>query len=100
MATDTPNLYFSTAPHEALLWDLRVAPDYRGRGAGTALFEAARKWARNQGFSALLIETQDTNVRACHFYKSRGCRVTQVCRGAYAEYPDEDLVVWRLDLAA
>ena len=99
VATGTPSLYFATAPHEALLWDIRVAPGYRGRGAGTAMFEAVAKWARNQGFGALLIETQDTNLPACRFYKSRGCSVVQVRRGAYAEYPREALVVWRLDLA-
>jgi GNAT superfamily N-acetyltransferase len=41
----------------ALLWDIRVAPDARGRGVGSSLFRSAEAWARAQGCSELKVET-------------------------------------------
>src|SRR5437870_3439656 len=54
----------------ALLWDLRVAPDWRRRGLGRALLTAAEETAREAGAQALDVETQDTNVPACRLYAS------------------------------
>ena len=51
----------------AVLWDLRVAPDARGRGVGTALFEAAAEWAATRGCRQFKVETQNVNVPACRF---------------------------------
>jgi ribosomal protein S18 acetylase RimI-like enzyme len=99
VARGVSSLYFDSRPDEALLWDIRVSPEHRQRGAGRALLEAAASWARADGCTALLIETQDTNVAACRLYVSAGCKIQEVRHGAYKEYPQEVLIVWRLDLS-
>jgi GNAT superfamily N-acetyltransferase len=52
----------------AVLWDIRVHPEYRRRGIGTRLFHHAADWARRNGFGQLGVETQSVNVPACRFY--------------------------------
>ncbi len=81
-----------------LLWDLRVAPEQRGRGVGTALFDAARSWGRERGCIELQVETQNINLPACHFYRARGCQLAAVDPAAYPHLPHEIQLIWRLDL--
>jgi ribosomal protein S18 acetylase RimI-like enzyme len=99
VATGLMSIYFDSEPWEALLWDIRVAPQYRGRGAGKALIDAAADWARSEECLALLIETQDTNFAACRLYRAAGGTVTEVRPGAYASHPDEALIVWRVNFS-
>jgi GNAT superfamily N-acetyltransferase len=82
----------------AVLWDLRVAPDARGRGIGSLLFEKAEAWARSHGCHALEVETQNTNVRACRFYSRRGCELREINHSAYPNLPDEVQLLWYKDL--
>jgi len=93
------SLYFDTAPGDALLWDIRVSHVYRGSRIGKTLLREAIAWARDAGIEALLIETQDTNVAACALYASAGAAIVDTRRGAYVEWPDEVLIVWRIDLS-
>lgn len=79
----------------AVLWDLRVAPEYRGRGTGTALFQAAEAWASARGCSGLQVETQNTNVPACRFYERQGCVLHEARPHAYPELPEEVQLLWR-----
>ena len=67
----------------AVLWDLRVSPEMRRRGVGSALFAAAEQWARDRGCRQLKVETQNINVAACKFYASRGCELGAIHRFAY-----------------
>jgi GNAT superfamily N-acetyltransferase len=78
----------------ALLWDLRVAPAFRGRGVGTRLLGAAEDWARRRGALFLKVETQNVNLPACRLYARHGFRLVSVKRGAYPEYPDEIELLW------
>ena len=78
----------------AVLWDLRVTPERRGHGIGSALFRAAEAWARARGFRELKVETQDTNVPACRLYARQGCTLRTVRRGAYADLPHETQLLW------
>jgi len=82
----------------ACLWDLRVHPDYRGRGVGGQLFDRAAAWARERGCVRLKVETQNVNVPACRFYAARGCELRGVNRYAYDEAPEETQLLWYLDL--
>jgi GNAT superfamily N-acetyltransferase len=82
----------------AVLWDLRVRPDVRRRGVGTALFAAAEGWARDRGYDQLKVETQNINVPACRFYARQGCVLRGVHHGAYADCPDEVQLLWYKEL--
>ena len=82
----------------AALWDLRIAPDYRGQGIGKQLFAQGADWARGKGCRLMKIETQDINVRACRFYQARGCQLGAIDRYAYRDFPDEVQLTWMLDL--
>jgi GNAT superfamily N-acetyltransferase len=78
----------------AVLWDIRVSPEARGRGVGSALFRAAEAWAAARGCRQLKIETQNINVPACRFYARQGCVLGAINRFAYPELPDEVQLLW------
>ena len=81
------------------LWDIRVSPEYRGRGVGRALFDRVETCARNPGCTQLKIETQNINVPACRFYARMGATLGKVHLYAYrAEGLDEVELTWYKDL--
>jgi GNAT superfamily N-acetyltransferase len=88
----------------AVLWDIRVHPDYQGKGIGAMLFNKSVEWARAKGCTQLKIETQNVNVPACRFYVKQGCHLGQIHRYAYRaawahpEVRDEVMLIWYLDL--
>lgn len=76
IAFDTPDVDMLEGRRDlAALWDLRVAPEHRGSGIGSALFRAVEAWALARGCRELKIETQNTNVPACRFYAKQGCEL-------------------------
>ena len=82
----------------AVLWDLRVRPEWRGRGVGGQLFRAAAEAARRRGSRELVVETQDINAPACRFYARMGCELRVVTPGAYPTLPGEVQFLWYLRL--
>lgn len=81
------------------LWDIRVGPEYRGRGVGKALFHRAEACARKRGCKQLKIETQNINVAACRFYERMGASLGKVHLYAYrTEGLDEVELTWYKDL--
>jgi GNAT superfamily N-acetyltransferase len=84
----------------AVLWDLRVSPEARGQGVGSALLRAVEDWGVRRNCRELKVETQNTNVAACKLYARCGCALTQANRGAYPEFPDEVQLIWRKALTA
>jgi len=82
----------------AVLWDIRVFPDARGQGIGSALFKRVEAWAQLHGCRQLKIETQNTNVRACRFYERLGCQLRAIHPGAYPQLPEEIQLLWYKDL--
>ena len=81
-----------------VLWDLRIHPDYRGRGIGRRLFETAVAWAKARNCQLLKVETQNINVRACRFYARQGCELGAIHRFAYPDLPDEVQLFWYYQL--
>lgn len=78
----------------ALLWDIRVAPEARGRGIGHRLLEKIERWATDRGARWLEVETQDINVPACRFYERHGFELRYVNPAAYPELPAETQLLW------
>lgn len=99
VAFDTPGLTMLEGRRDlAVLWDIRVSPEARRQGVGSALFERVTAWAQLHGCRQLKIETQNTNVRACRFYERQGCQLRAIDRGAYPELPHEIQLFWYKDL--
>jgi GNAT superfamily N-acetyltransferase len=82
----------------AVLWDIRVMPDDRRRGVGSALFRAAESWAVARGCRQLKVETQNINATACRFYARHGCVLGAVLHGAYPQLPAEVQLLWYKEL--
>jgi ribosomal protein S18 acetylase RimI-like enzyme len=83
----------------AVVWNIRVAPELRGQGVGSALFQAAEGWARQRGCRQLKVETQNNNVTACRFYVSQGCVLKAINPAAYPQFADETQLLWYKDLS-
>jgi len=83
----------------AILWDLRVAPAWRRRGAGRALLSAAEDAARSADCRALDVETQDINVTACRLYSECGYTLLAIIPDAYPDAPHEAKLLWSKQLA-
>ena len=83
----------------AVLWDIRVSPDVRRQGVGSALFQAVEAWAVARNCRQLKIETQSINVAACRFYARQGCVLGTVNRVAYPQFPGELQLLWFKDLS-
>jgi GNAT superfamily N-acetyltransferase len=83
----------------AVLWDVRVAPEFRGRGVGRALFLAACSWARDRGCTELKVETQNVNAPACRLYAAMGCELRVARADAYPGCPGETQLLWYRSLS-
>ena len=83
----------------AALWDIRVAPEMRGKGIGGQLFQAALSWASRRGCLLFKIETQNINVPACRFYARQGCELGGIHRFAYPDFPAEVQLLWYKQLS-
>ena len=78
----------------ALLWDLRVTPEARGRGVGRALLTAVEARGRELDLAGVTVETQDVNVAACRLYAGAGYRIDSVNANAYEELAGETQIIW------
>ena len=95
IAFDTPAVQMLRGERDlAVIWDLRVMPEFRRHGVGRALLMAADAWATTRGCTRLEIETQQINVAACALYARHGCELRSVDPRAYADHPDEIQLIW------
>lgn len=78
----------------AVLWDIRVHPNYRRMGIGVQMVCRAVEWARKRHCREIKVETQNINVPACRFYAKQGFELGAIIKNAYAEYPDEIQLNW------
>lgn len=82
----------------ACLWDLRVAPAYRGKLIGQHLFDSVSLWARERNCRQIKVETQNINVPACRFYARQGCHLGAFNRHGYPAEMNEVQLIWFRDL--
>jgi len=78
----------------ALLWDIRVAAEMRGRGVGAALVSAVEAWSAAHGAEWIEVETQNVNVPACRFYERMGFVLREAYPNAYPGLADEVQLLW------
>ena len=83
----------------AVMWDIRVAPEVRRQGIGSALFRAAEAWSVARGCTQLKVETQSINVAACRFYARQGCVLKTVNPLANPQFPEEIQLLWYKTIA-
>ncbi|MFZ0060661.1 MAG: GNAT family N-acetyltransferase [Pyrinomonadaceae bacterium] len=96
VAVRTPELTMLQGRDDlAVIWDIRVLPEIRGRGVGTALLRQAENWARVKSCRHFKVETQNINVGGCRFYAALGFELIEVNRHAYSEFPDEIQLIWQ-----
>ena len=57
---------------------LAVAPEWRGRGVGTALMLAAEHWAREQGAERMVLDLAANNIGAQRLYERLGYEVEAI----------------------
>ena len=82
--------------------DISVAREWRGKGIGTSLMDAAVEWAKKKKLCGLSLECQDNNLLASRFYKKYGMHIgglsTKLYRHMGEPYNKEIAVFWYLDL--
>jgi GNAT superfamily N-acetyltransferase len=61
--------------------DLAVHPEWRSRGVGAKLMDAAEQWARDRGASHLELDSAEVRERAHRFYERRRPTWTSRCFG-------------------
>ena len=102
VAGTTENNYMLNGRTDAcVLWDIRVADGYKHQGIGQKLFDMAKAGAQADGYKQMIIECQNNNVTACHFYKKQGALLGKMDAYAYYTDPetrDEIQFIWYLDL--
>ena len=65
--------HYNARPHGHVS-DIVVAPEFEGRGLGRQFLDAARDWARANGFRWLSISVFEKNARAAEIYEKAGFR--------------------------
>ncbi|MEW4025399.1 streptothricin N-acetyltransferase SatA [Bacillus sp. YAF8] len=80
----------------ALIEDIAIAKDYRNNGIGTELLNKGIEWAKENDFCGLMLETQDINVSACHFYAKHGFVIGAVDTMLYSNFStaNEIAIFW------
>ncbi len=81
-------------------WELEniaVAPALQRRGIAGELVRSLINHVRQTGASTVLLEVRNSNLPARHFYEKQGF-VEVGRRHGYYRSPDEDAVLYRLDL--
>jgi len=102
LAGKTPGLYMAGGREDVcVLWDIRVADKYKHQGIGQKLFDLCKTTGKKDGYNQMVIECQNNNIPAIHFYRKQGAVLGKVDRYAYYTEPecrDEVQLVWHLDL--
>ena len=70
-ATVSHSKHFTGQP-QAYIGELATSESAEGRGVGRALVEACEQWARDQGYTMLVLSTGAGNTRALRFYSHLG----------------------------
>ena len=83
--------------HELHLHNLAVHPDYRGKGVGKGLLEAADNYCRSHDLQRILLEVRQDNEIAQRLYLSRGYVAVGTRKGYYGPGRDGSLYTKELE---
>lgn len=83
---------------EIQIANIAVAPEWQGKGVGTALLEKAIATARRLGMETLSLEVRVSNRRAYTWYLRRGFRVVRRLPGYYRVAPGRWEDGWQMVL--
>jgi GNAT superfamily N-acetyltransferase len=86
--------FLDRAPPPARLRRLDVAPEHQRRGVGRRLTQTAVDWARDQGYSRVVLDTTTLQQPAVALYESMGFR-----RAGETRFQRWQLIWFELDLA-
>lgn len=67
--------------YRAWLEDLAVHPDWRSRGIGKSLLDAAKDWARERGATHLELDSAEARTDAHRFYQREGAQYRAISFG-------------------
>ena len=84
-----------------VLWDIRIADEYKHMGIGQKLLDLGIAAAKDDGYRLMIIECQNNNVPACRFYRKQGAVITRIDTKAYDSEPEitnEVQFIWHLNL--
>ncbi len=73
----------------ARIWEIHVLADQRRMGVGRALIERVVAQARHDGLRMILLETQNTNVKAIRFYRRMGFTLEAIDLSQYFALENE-----------
>ena len=79
--------------------NLAIAPEERGRGAGTALLQRVLQEGERLGARRATLEVRASNLAALRLYGRLGFSVGGVRPGYYTNPIEDALILWREDLA-
>lgn len=71
------------------LYDLKVAPSFRGKGVGAMLIQRSKEIAAERGYRGLYTQGQDNNLGACRFYLKNGFVIGGLNTNVYKGTPQE-----------
>ncbi len=75
-----PFAAFTTSMDHVGILGTQLAPEWRGRGVGLALWQASTTFAREHGYEKVLIYVRAGNAAALGFYRKLGFRDIGVAR--------------------
>jgi ribosomal protein S18 acetylase RimI-like enzyme len=76
--------------HRGWLYYVAAHPDWRGKGVGRRMVEAAEDWLRERGVAKAQLLVRDTNTRVVSFYERLGFEVApRVVMSRWLGKPDD-----------
>ena len=83
---------------EAQITNVAVAPEYRGKGVGTALMTELVRHVKEQGITAMTVEGRPSNAPALALYAKFGMKEAGRRKGYYSDNGEDAIIMWNTKL--